>query len=197
MRDYHLTKEDYEEVKIRLTMKQVAAAYGYPVCRRDLCLCPFHPDRHPSMKLYKNSFYCFSCGAGGDIVTFVARLYGLRNEEAAKKLVEDFSLPVQLETASYREKRERALAGRRRQERDIWIRHSRVLLLGYYQLLCEAGREPRDLHFEEAIQQRTLIEYWMECIEKCPDELYGDRKAVRRIGDIERRIAGWYGSSGF
>ena len=73
MRDYHLTKEDYEEVKIRLTMKQVAAAYGYPVCRRDSCLCPFHPDRHPSMKLYKNSFYCFSCGAGG-IRHFVARL---------------------------------------------------------------------------------------------------------------------------
>ncbi len=192
MRGYHLTKEDYEEIKGRLDMAKVATAYGYPIRRRDLCLCPFHQDRHPSMKLYKDGFYCFSCGAGGDIVTFVARLYGMKNQEAAKKLVEDFALPVRMEALSYREKRQRDLAVKKRQERDAWIRHARAILMGYYQLLCDAGRDPADIHFEEAIQQRTLIEYWIECIEQCPDDLYKDRKAVRRIGDIERRIAGWY-----
>lgn len=194
MRDCHLTKDDYEQIKERLTMKQVAAAYGYPVRRRDLCLCPFHQDRHPSMKLYKDGFYCFSCGAGGDIITFVSRLYGMKNQDAAKKLAEDFALPVRMEALSYREKRQRDLAVKKRQERDAWIRHARVILMGYYQLLCDAWRDPADIHFEEAIQQRTRTEYLMECAEKYPDDLYGDRKAVRRIGDIERRIAGWYGS---
>lgn len=192
MKAFHLTKEDYEEVKSRLTMRQVAAAYGYPVRRRDLCLCPFHQDRNPSMKLYDKGFYCFSCGAGGDLINFVARLYDLRNEEAAKKLMEDFSLPVHLETASYREKRERELAARKRREQDWWIRHSRAVLHVYYQLLCEACQDPKDVHFVEGLQERTIVEYWIECMEQCPEDLYRDRKAVKKIGAIERRIAGWY-----
>ena len=33
----------------------------------------------------------------------------------------------------------------------------------------------------------------LDCLEQCPDDLYADKKAVKRIGEIERRIARWDG----
>ena len=49
-----LCKEDYEEIKQMLPMHQVAEFYGYREDRRHLCLCPFHEDKHPSMRIYPN-----------------------------------------------------------------------------------------------------------------------------------------------
>ncbi len=57
-----------------------------------MCSCPFHDDRHPSMKLNTDYFYCFGCGATGDVIDFVARLFGLSSYEAAKKLAHDFGI---------------------------------------------------------------------------------------------------------
>lgn len=54
--------------------------------------CPFHDDRHPSMKLNEDYFYCFGCGATGDVVDFTARLLDLSAYEAAQRLAADFGL---------------------------------------------------------------------------------------------------------
>ena len=118
MKSCHLTKEDYAEVKSLVGMRKAAEFYGYPVDRQGRCLCPFHRDRRPSMKIYPHDrgYYCFACGEGGDVVTFVSRLYSLGNEEAARKLIGDFSLPIKTEFTSYREKREREKRAREREK---------------------------------------------------------------------------------
>ena len=54
--------------------------------------CPFHEDRHPSMKLNERYFYCFGCGATGDVIDLVARLFDLSSYEAAQKLAQDFGI---------------------------------------------------------------------------------------------------------
>lgn len=54
--------------------------------------CPFHRDRTPSLKLNDTYFYCFGCHATGDVIDFTARIYGLSNVQAARKLAADFSL---------------------------------------------------------------------------------------------------------
>ena len=82
----------FETVKSAGTVKQAAEYYGYKVNRSDMICCPFHDDRHPSMKLNKDYFYCFGCGATGDVIDFVARLFGLSSYEAAKKLAYDFGI---------------------------------------------------------------------------------------------------------
>ena len=76
----------FETVKSAVTVKQAAEYYGCKVNRGDMICCPFHDDRHPSMKLNRDYFYCFGCGATGDVIDFVARLFGLSSYEAAKKL---------------------------------------------------------------------------------------------------------------
>ena len=112
MKSSHLCKADYEEVKQRLGMRTAAECYGLRVNRQGFCLCPFHADSHPSMKIYQHDkgYYCFTCHNGGDVIRFTAQLFGLSNEEACKKLIEDFSLPIRLEGLTYREKRERQKA---------------------------------------------------------------------------------------
>ena len=92
MKSCHLCKEEYEEVKRNLSMRQVAEFYGYYVQKNGTCLCPFHQDRHPSMKIYPDDkgFYCWVCQKGGDVIKFVAEVFGTGNEEACKRLIEDF-----------------------------------------------------------------------------------------------------------
>ncbi len=63
-------------------MEDVLADYSI-VPQRGWAICPFHADRHPSLKVYKDSFYCYACGSGGDVVTFVRRMEDVSNAQAA------------------------------------------------------------------------------------------------------------------
>lgn len=194
MENYRLTKEDYETIKSHLTMRQVAEYYGYPADRKGWCRCPFHNDGHPSMLLYPDGrgFYCFSCGAGGDVISFVARLENISNAKAAKMLADDFSLPIDLDHPSYRERREREKRYRRRKELEAWVKDALLWLSMYRQLLCEALRTPGGPHWDEALQELSIVEYRIECLRACPEDYYADRKAVRKIGAIKERISGWF-----
>lgn len=82
----------YETVKAAVTVRQAAEHYGLDVNRNGMTCCPFHEDRHPSMKLYDDHFYCFGCGATGDVIDFTARLFGISTFEAVKKLAVDFGI---------------------------------------------------------------------------------------------------------
>lgn len=82
----------FEKVKAVVTVRQAAEHYGLKVGRGDMACCPFHNDRTPSMKLNEDYFYCFGCGATGDVIDFVARLFNLSNYEAAQKLAYDFEI---------------------------------------------------------------------------------------------------------
>lgn len=82
----------FEIVKANVTVKQVAEYYGLNVSSNNMICCPFHEDKHPSMKLNDNYYYCFGCGASGDVIQFVAKIFGLTNYEAAKKIAYDFGI---------------------------------------------------------------------------------------------------------
>ena len=60
--------------------------------RNGMACCPFHDDKNPSMKLNEEYFYCFGCGATGDVIDFAAKLFDLSPKEAAEKLAQDFGL---------------------------------------------------------------------------------------------------------
>ena len=53
-------------------------------------LCPFHNEKTPSFTVYpeNGSFYCFGCGVGGDVITFVRRMENLDYMEAVKQLAD-------------------------------------------------------------------------------------------------------------
>ena len=81
----------YQTVKAAITTRQAAEFYGQSVTPNGMTLCLFHDDRHPSMKVDER-YYCFACCETGDVIDYVARLFGLSKYEAAKKLQADFCI---------------------------------------------------------------------------------------------------------
>ena len=75
----------FADVKAAVTTRQMAEHYGLRPDRHGMVCCPFHGDKHPSMKVDAR-FHCFACGADGDVIDFVARLRGVRNIEAAREI---------------------------------------------------------------------------------------------------------------
>lgn len=84
-------KNTFTTVKAAVTTKQAAEYYGLKVSRNGMTCCPFHEDRHPSMKVDER-YYCFGCHETGDVIDFTAKLFGLTPYEAAKKLAWDFHI---------------------------------------------------------------------------------------------------------
>ena len=98
----------YETIKAAISVKQAAEHYGLKASCNGMACCPFHNDRHPSLKLNEDYFFCFGCGAKGDVIDLVARLFDLSGYEAAQKLAADFGIstePGQAVRASYKPKR--------------------------------------------------------------------------------------------
>ncbi|MBQ7979997.1 MAG: DNA primase [Oscillospiraceae bacterium] len=58
--------------------------------RNCVCLCPFHSEKSPSCTVYldNGSFYCFGCGTGGDVITFVMKIENLNYVEEIKFLAD-------------------------------------------------------------------------------------------------------------
>lgn len=76
-----------DELKQQYSMDDVIQMYGLRKNRSGFCSCPFHgKDSHPSMKVYKKDFHCFTCGANGDIFSFIQKMENCTFKEAFLKL---------------------------------------------------------------------------------------------------------------
>ena len=82
----------FTQIKMAVPVKEAADYYGLEVSRGSMICCPFHADRTPSMKLNEDYFYCFGCGAHGDVIEFTSKLFGISALDAAKKLAADFGI---------------------------------------------------------------------------------------------------------
>ena len=157
----------FEVVKQSVTVREAAELYGIEVNRGGMACCPFHDDRHPSLKLNEDYFYCFGCGATGDVTDFTARLYDLSPKEAAEKLAQDFGLSYDSKAPPRRSYvRQKSEAQARKEKRE----HGWRVLTDYYHLLrkWEADYSPKtpdeDPHprFLEAIQKKDYMGYLLD-----------------------------------
>ena len=135
--------------------------YGIEVNRSGMACCPFHDDKNPSMKLNEEYFYCFGCGATGDVIDLTARLYNLSPKEAAEKLAQDFGLIYDGQAPPRRYVRQKTETQKFQENRD----HAFRVLADYFHLLrkWETGYTPKTpeapMHprFLEAVQQKDYI----------------------------------------
>ena len=157
----------FEVVKQSVTVREAAEMYGIAVGRGGMACCPFHDDRHPSLKLNEDYFYCFGCGATGDVIDFTARLYDLSPKEAAEKLAQDFGLAYDSKAPVRRNHvRQKSEAQARKENRE----HAWRVLADYYHLLrkWETDYSPRtpdeDPHprFLEAVQKKDYMGYLLD-----------------------------------
>ena len=152
----------YETIKAAISVKQAAEHYGLKVNRNGMACCPFHNDRHPSLKLNEDYFFCFGCGAKGDVIDLVARLFNLSSYEAAQKLALDFGLDPKPPTAAAMVKPKRPYIRQFREDEMLCFR----VLTDYLHLLEDwkvryAPKTPEDAlddRFVEACQMLDYIE---------------------------------------
>ena len=81
--------DKFELIRARVLLIEVLRRYGYEPDRAHKLHCPFHPDgKSKSFHLYEatNSFFCFGCLKGGDVIKFVELAENCRPLEAAHKL---------------------------------------------------------------------------------------------------------------
>lgn len=62
------------EIKQQYSMREIVERYGLRPNRAGFIPCPFHKEKTASMRIYKDSYNCFGCGANGDIFTFIQRM---------------------------------------------------------------------------------------------------------------------------
>ena len=167
-----------ETINVAVPVRQAAERYGLKVSRYGMACCPFHNDRHPSLKLNEDYFFCFGCGAKGDVIDFVAKLFDLSSYEAAQKLAADFGLDPKPPTAAAMLKPKRPYIRQFREDEMLCFR----VLMDYLHLLEDwkvryAPKTPEDAlddRFVEACQMLDYIEYLAD---------------ILTVGDLEERVA--------
>ena len=181
----------FEAVKQSVTTRQAAERYGIRVERNGMCRCPFHDDSTPSMKLDRR-YYCFGCGATGDVIDFVSWLRGIGSKEAAILLAQDFTIPHEGSTDKPSKPRQQNIDEQNYQHME---RYCFRVLLDYYRLLCcwkegyapqtpEDGYHPR---FVEALQKLSLVEYLLD--EMLGGDMQARASVVIEYGEEVRKLA--------
>ena len=189
----------FEDVKRQLNIRQVVEFYGYKVNRNGQFICPFHNDHKPSASIKNDYFNCFVCGAGGDLITFTAKLHGLSNINACKKLVSDFGLNIATEPQTQvdklkadRERAKRQAELKRQKEIYNLIHHTGCVLADYHRYLWQGIHLYHYGHIRHirALQELTQAQYYLECYDDNPKEF--SIAFRKQVAIIERRLHQWH-----
>lgn len=112
-------------------------------------LCPFHNEKTPSFTVYpeNGSFYCFGCGVGGDVITFVRRMENLDYMEAVQQLADraGMALPEDGYDDTLAKKRTAVLAANRAAAKFF-----------HAQLFTEQGRQALDYFLDRGLAPETI-----------------------------------------
>ena len=165
-----------EIIKERVTTLDMMAHAGIQADRRGMAVCPFHGDRDASLKVYRDprrGWHCYGCHAGGDVIDFAMRLYGVGFREAVSRINEEFALGLPIgepmtgaQRRAMREEIERAKQARQALQRreheaenaywsayDAWLSNERVM-----QENAPSGLSEPNAAYCEAIIRRDELE---------------------------------------
>lgn len=184
-----------------VTAEEAARRYGLTFDRRGWALCPFHPDKHPSMSFRAGRFKCWACGESGDSIDFTGKLLGLEPLGAVERLNADFALGLPLHrkptNAENREARRRQEVAETHEAFENWRQGlvndlNTVYRVAHFAL--KSGNQLTDIE-AEAIRRQAQAGYMADMLAHGSGEeqmeIFRDRKAVSAwIGQILRGSPG-------
>jgi DNA primase len=152
-------------------------------------ICPFHPDTDPSFNVNpaRQFFYCFGCGASGDIFGFVQRMEGIDFQESARQLAGRYGieLPKQPISSQARTQAERA--------REASLRRRHVLeqaaLFFEAKLRSAQGSSARELLKSRGIDAQTTKKFRLGYAPDSWSSLI-DHFAAQNVSQKELEVAG-------
>ena len=157
----------YEIIKDSITVPQAAERYGLATERSGMACCPFHEDHHPSMKLNERYFYCFGCGAKGDVIDLTARLLGTTTKDTVSILLRDFCLDPSAEPTKAIPRKRPAIHQFRQDETEcfnVLNALHRLLQDWKVQYAPVSPEDPLDDHYLLACRQAEGIEYALDIL---------------------------------
>ena len=160
----------FQNVKYGVNCREAAERYGVSINRQGKALCPFHNDRHPSLYVADDHFYCFACGAHGDVIDFAAKLFGLPLYEAAQQLAADFHLTPEKppSAAALHAKRIRTEAQQLIENERLCFSvlsdYARVLRSWKVQYAPKSPEEAPDERFVEACHKLDKVEHYLDIL---------------------------------
>ena len=167
----------FDEVKERVTAREVMERAGIVFNRNNMCRCPFHQDKTASMKVKPTDkkYFCFGCGEKGDAIDFVAKYYNRSPREAAMQIADEFGIIYDSSVRSPPKPVRREKSPMQKE----WERNFRP-----------ESMEKIDERYVEAVQNREKVEFQLDTL------LWGtedEKEAVihdlgKGVEDIERRV---------
>ena len=160
----------FKIVKYGVSCREAAEQYGVEVNHYGMALCPFHNDRHPSLYVADDHYYCFACGEHGDVIDFVGRLFQLSPYDAARKLAADFHLTPDKppSAAALHAKRIRTEAQQLRENErlcfSILSDYAHVLRDWKVRYAPQSPAEAPDERFVEACHKLDEVEYYLDIL---------------------------------
>lgn len=169
-----------EQIKERVGLAEAVELYTGERLIKNKMRCPLHNEKTASFTVYSNGkYYCFGCGASGDIIGFVMAYLGLDYRQAIGKLDSDFNLGLSQRPTFSQHRRLQREAERQRKERQqqkeradrldtaYWQAFDKVL---YYERIIEQYRptspeaEPPP-EFIRALQNIEYARHLLDCAE--------------------------------
>ena len=160
----------FEIVKYGVSCREAAERYGVEGNHYGMALCPFHNDRHPSLYVADDHYYCFACGEHGDVIDFAAKLFGLPLYEAAQRLAADFHLTPDKppSAAAFHAKRIQTEAQQLRENERLCFSvlsdYARVLRDWKVSYAPKLPEETPDERFVEACHRLDETEYYLDIL---------------------------------
>ncbi len=139
-------------------------------------LCPFHNEKTPSFVVYpeSQSFYCFGCGAGGDVITFIKKLNNVDYVEAVKTLAARAGMPQPEEDDQTGRLRARILSANKDAARFFFA-----------SLNSDAGRAARGYWRGRGLTDATIRHFGLGY---APDSFSAARDHLKRLGYNEEEL---------
>lgn len=131
-------------------------------------LCPFHNEKSPSFSVSatKQIYYCFGCGKGGNVISFIMEYENFGFVDALKLLAERAS--VQLPEAEYSEE-----AKKKADEKNILLEiQKKAALYFYYQLKSENGSIGYEYLRKRGLSEQTIKSFGLGFANPYPNDLY-------------------------
>ncbi len=149
-----ITDDVLRSIKERCPIEETISRYVTlkPNGSRFVGLCPFHSEKTPSFTVFSDtqSFYCFGCGAGGDVITFVMREESLEYPEAVKLLADRAG--VRLEQNEEEEKAARLRA-------RVLAMNKDAARFFHETLVSEAGARGMEYLKKRGLKKKTITHF--------------------------------------
>ena len=161
------------KIKESINMRDVFHKYGFEVNRGGFIICPFHEEKTASLKAYAEGarWKCFGCGEGGDVISFVMKLFRLNFSQACVRIGNDFGITNSWEPQKLKSERIRFEKEQLQKKKELEAyRKEYMLHVNVHRILWQIRTEeapktindPPSPEFVTALLSLDHIENWLE-----------------------------------